>query len=178
MPELLAAPDYGDLATFDMVDGWRVPRKMSNVANWIASNLAIELNACLPDEDCGFVARSTILRLKPHGRPWRADVAFIASDRFDLRTAPEDDPWDAVPNLAVEVISPSNTVAEIEEKLEQYFAAGVELALVVSARVRRVTAYRSMKNVVVHDGSDVIDLAPALPGAALRLDDIYQRFGK
>ena len=178
MLELLEPPIDGDLATFDLVDGFRVERNMSNVANVMSFRIGALLEALLGGHNAGFVATEAIFRLKPGGKPRRPDVAYVAADRFDLRTATEKDPWDAVPNLAVEVISPSNTVAEIEEKLEEYFAAGVLLALVVSARARRVSAYRSTKDVTIYEGNDSVDLSPALPGAALRLDDLYSRFGK
>ena len=132
MLELLEPPIDGDLATFDLVDGFRVERNMSNVANVMSFRIGALLEALLGGHNAGFVATEAIFRLKPGGKPRRPDVAYVAADRFDLRTATEKDPWDAVPNLAVEVISPSNTVAEIEEKLEEYFRAGVKTVIVAA----------------------------------------------
>ena len=83
------------------------------------------------------------------------------------------DPWDVAPDLAVEVISPSNRVDEIEEKLERYFAAGVTSVLVASSRTRRVAVYSSTKSVRIYEGADHVDLAPALPGLTIALDELY-----
>jgi Uma2 family endonuclease len=105
-------------------------------------------------------------------------TCFSSPDRFDPTIAEDKDPWEFVPNLAVEVMSKTNTVNEIEEKMEDYFAAGVESVWVVSNRVRRVTVYTSMKNPVVYEGDESIDAAPVLPGLLIPLEKIFAVLGK
>ena len=50
----------------------------------------------------------------PEYEYWRADVAFVSRERWD-RT-PRDGYFEGAPELVIEVLSPSNTAAEIRQK--------------------------------------------------------------
>jgi len=173
-----SAADYGDLATYDLVDGYKVPRKMGNISNGLASRLVTLIGQFVDARNLGYVSHECIVRLTRAGVPRRPDVLFVKADRFDPTKAEDKDPWEFVPNLAVEVVSKTNTFNEIEEKMEDYFAAGVEAVWVVSNRSRRVTVYTSMKNPIVYEGDDSIDAAPILPGLKISLRSIYSVVGK
>ena len=98
------------------------------------------------------------------------DVAFVARDRL-----PADPRGFArlAPDLAVEIVSPSNTHAEIQDKVFDYLDAGSRLVWVVEPRTRSVTAYRSRTEVRVVAGSDTLDGHDVLPGFQLRLDELF-----
>jgi len=172
-----ASSEYGALATYDLVDGHMVPREMGNVSNRLALRLAAYLLQYVESRGLGFVATECIVRMTPGGVPRRPNVFFVNTERFDPETAQDKDPWEFVPNLAVEVISKTNTVNEIEEKMEDYFEAGVESVWVVSNRVRRISVYTSMKNVVVYEGDETVDAAPLLSGLTIPLQEVYARLG-
>ena len=161
-----------DSATFDIVDGFRVERHMSNEANLIACQLA-HLVGNLLQHPRGIVSTEIVVRLVPGEAPLRPDVVFISREKIRGLQRRNKDPWEVVPELVVEVVSPTNRVGEIEEKLERYFAAGVVVVLVVSSRARRVAVYSSTKSVRIHEGSEVFDLAPALPDMTIALDELY-----
>ena len=55
------------------------------------------------------------------------DVSFLAWDRLPGRKIPREPIPELAPNLAVEVLSDSNTPAEMKRKRQEYFEAGVEL---------------------------------------------------
>ena len=167
-PELLD----DDLATFDRIDGYRVERNMSNEANQLSSEL-VHLLKTLLRNDRGVVSTEIVVRLAPGTKPLRPDVVFIACAKVRGMKSRKKDPWDVVPDLVVEVVSPSNRFDEIDVKLERYFDAGVTTVLVVSSRTRRVAAYASTKSVRIHEGSESVELAPALPGLTIALDDLY-----
>ena len=172
------ASDYGDLATYDLVDGYKVPKKMGNRSNMLTGLVTAALVAYVSPRKLGFVLAECIVRMTPKGIPRRPDVLFVKPDRFDPSAAEDRDPWEFVPNLAVEVVSKTNTFNEIEEKMEDYFAAGVEAVWVVSNRTRRVTVYTSMKNPLVYEGDDSIDASPVLPGLLIPLESIFAVLGK
>jgi Uma2 family endonuclease len=54
------------------------------------------------------------------------DVSFISWDRFPGRALPAERAWALVADLAVEVLSPGNTPAEMVRKVNDYLAAGDE----------------------------------------------------
>jgi Uma2 family endonuclease len=169
--------DYGDLATFDLVDGYKVPRKMGNLSLNISGPLYRLIGNFVVPRKLGHVAYETVVRLGPNAIPRRPDVLFVKPDRFDATAAQDKDPWELVPNLAIEAISKTNTFNEIEEKMEEYFAAGVEAVWIVSNRKRRVTVFTSMKDSVVYEGDDEIDASPVLPGLKIPLRDVYAPMG-
>jgi Uma2 family endonuclease len=78
-----------------------------------------------------------------------------------------------VPNLAVEVVSPTNTADEVVEKIEEYFAAGVQLVWVIHPKRRRFEVYESPTAVRVLGPGDVLDGGTVLPGFRLPIDDLY-----
>lgn len=99
------------------------------------------------------------------------DVSFVRAER--LRDADDDGFLPLVPDLAVEVISPSERRAKIERKIAEYRAAGVPLLVIVRPRQRTVTVYEPNKPPrTLHDG-DMLDGGSALPGFALPVREIF-----
>lgn len=100
------------------------------------------------------------------------DIAFIARKNLPPGGFPPVF-WTGPPDLAVEVVSPSNTRAEIREKVLEYLAAGTRLVWVVEPRTRTVTAYRSRTDVRVLTGSDILGGHDVLPGFRLRVAELF-----
>ena len=82
------------------------------------------------------------------------------------------------PDIAVEVVSPSNTVAEMERKTGEYLAAGVQRVWVVypptPSAGRRVVIHRPDGAAVTYTGDDVIADEELLPGFSLPLSEIFE----
>lgn len=162
-----------DPLEFDVVDGYRVERNMGNRANLAASLINFRLFEHVHPRKLGFVGHELVIRLKPGAAPRRPDILFVATEHFLLADGPDRDPWEIVPDLCIEVLSPSNTFEKIEEKLIEYFAAGVRQVWVVSPRARRVSVYSSPKDVKIYDQTDEFEAAPVLPGLKLRVADLF-----
>jgi Uma2 family endonuclease len=100
------------------------------------------------------------------------DVAFVAAGRLldePLGFAP------FAPDLAVEIVSPSNTIAEIQAKVLDYLAAGTRMVWIVEPRLRSVTLYRSREDIRLLTGDAEIDGADVLPGLRLALSALFGR---
>src|SRR5438876_3261464 len=69
------------------------------------------------------------------------DVAYVSAEVMGQQTD-ETTLVDGVPILAVEILSPSDTLDEIDEKVDIYLAAGVALVWVIDPHDRTVTVYR------------------------------------
>ena len=73
------------------------------------------------------------------------DVAFISWGRIPGGPLSEAALAEVVPDLAVEVLSPSNTKAEMSRKRREYFEAGVRLVWEVDPRTRTVSVLRGTR---------------------------------
>ena len=102
------------------------------------------------------------------------DVAFIRRERL-----PAEIDWDdyvpVPPDLAVEVLSPSNTRKQVAEKVELYLAAGVPLVWVFRPRTRGVTVHRPGLPPLDLGIADELDGEDVLPGFRLKIADVYRQ---
>ena len=103
-----------------------------------------------------------VLRRNPD-RVRAPDLCFIARDRIPAGGLPRGY-LEVIPDLVVEVISPGDRAAEVQEKVEEWLTAGVRLVWALYPRTRSVAAYQSLTVVRVYTESDVLDGAPVLPG--------------
>lgn len=101
------------------------------------------------------------------------DIAFIARGNLPPAGFPRRGFWRIPPDLAVEIVSPSNTRAEIREKVLEYLAAGTRLVWVVEPRARTVTVYRSRTDLQRLGEREVLDGGDVLPGFRLPLVELF-----
>lgn len=100
------------------------------------------------------------------------DVAFIAAHRLPPGPSPTGC-WELAPDIAVEVLSPSNRPSAILEKVAQYLEAGVQLVWIVDPDREAVTIYRPDGEVRVLGVGDVLEGEDALPGFRLDVARIF-----
>jgi Uma2 family endonuclease len=101
-----------------------------------------------------------------------SDVAFVPHDRFPPMGQRTGYPR-VVPDLVVEILSPSNTASEIDEKVRICLAAGVRLVWVVDPAAEVVTGYEPDGVARLRRPGEVLDGAPVLPGFRLPLDGLF-----
>jgi Uma2 family endonuclease len=101
------------------------------------------------------------------------DVAFISWARLPGGRVPDAAIPRLAPDLAVEVLSRSNTPSEMRGKREEYFAAGVALVWMVDPDERSVTVYTSPEDSVSCGASDALGGGTVLPGFFLPLGDLF-----
>ncbi len=77
------------------------------------------------------------------------------------------------PDIAVEVVSPSDTAPEVERKVAEYLAAGSQRVWLVYPASRSVAVHRADGSVATYGGDDVITDEELLPGFSLPLADIF-----
>lgn len=91
------------------------------------------------------------------------DVSFIRGDRRPARRE-EQHFLETMPDLAVEVMSLSDTAPEVARKARRYLTAGVRLIWVVDPRRRTLTEYLPDGQVRVSNAGDIVDGRDVLPG--------------
>jgi Uma2 family endonuclease len=96
------------------------------------------------------------------------DVAFMCVGRA-LAT---DRPIEGAPDLAVEVVSPTNTPREIDQRISDYFAAGCRRVWVVYGEDREVYVH-GLAGVTCRRGDDLLEDAELLPGFSVKVSELF-----
>ena len=100
------------------------------------------------------------------------DVAYASHARRKGRPITDPAP-DMAPDLAVEVLSLSNTVREMKKKRGDYFSSGVRLVWSFDPRNRTVAVYTSVDDPVVLTIDDTLDGGDVLPGFSVSIKSIF-----
>jgi Uma2 family endonuclease len=176
---LPSPPDSESL--YEIVNGEQreIPH-MGTLAGMCASVLAQFLGTFGAQHKIGLAGVEVLFRLNPNRPARRPDVAFVRYDRWPTPTIPQDDPpaWEVIPNLAVEVVSPTNSAEEIEDKIQDYFAAGVDLVWVIYPRHRRIYVYESATQNRILVERDDLDGGNVLPGFRLNVGSLFSALTK
>ena len=154
----------------ELVDGILVEKPLGLRESVVA--IAIARIFVISPRRLGIVAgEAGTVRLLP-GLVRIPDVAFISRQRLPNGLPDEPIP-ELVPDLAVEVLSKSNTPAEMSRKLGEYFQAGVRLVWLVDPNARGVTVYRGTDDFKVVDQNGTLDGGDVIPGFALPVTKIF-----
>ncbi|MGH7545778.1 MAG: Uma2 family endonuclease, partial [Gemmatimonadota bacterium] len=118
--------------------------------------------------DVGF-----LLRLS--GDPERVrgpDVAYVSAERLPGGVLPEGYIGGA-PDLAVEVLSPSDDPVEVQQKVRDYLDAGARLVWLLAPKARTATAYRPDGSARLLREGEALDGEDVLPGLRIPLSEIF-----
>ena len=141
---------------------------------YVAIKTAVPLSAHVQSNRLGHVfAAETGFVLRRDPDTVRApDVAFIAQSRLSVHEIP-DSFIELVPDLVVEVVSPSDTRREVLDKVEDWLRAGVKLVWVLYPISRTASVYRSGASVRDLTETDLLDGEDVVPGFSCRLADLF-----
>lgn len=162
---------------YEVVGGQRVELPpMGAFPTQLASDIQFFLGRFVREHDLGRVNVEMLYRIDAENRlERRPDVAFVSYSRWPKdRPVPEDAAWDVIPDLAVEVVSPSDRAEDLMEKVGQYVEAGVGRVWVVYPRSRVVHRFEGFDRVLVIPRGGTIAEEPLLPGFRLDLNDLFE----
>ncbi len=170
--EFAALPEDGWRT--ELVDGLLVREPPAGGGHGhLGNQLGFHLTAFVRERESGYVFGADtgfILRRSPD--TVRApDVAFVAGDRFEAGLPRGYVPF--APDLAVEVVSPSNTASELQAKVLDYLTAGTRLVWVIDPSRETVTVYRSREDIRILGRDDVLDGGDVLPGFDLPIAELF-----
>jgi Uma2 family endonuclease len=159
--------------TCELIDGVLVEKPVGARESMLAIALGAALRDFIQKDDLGVI-------LGADGLLWilpdvlRApDVSFIPWSSFPDEELPEDAYWKVAPALAAEVLSRTNTKAEIGRKLTQLFDAGTQLAWVIDPKTQSAKVHTSPKRFKEIGPSGTLDGGKVLPGFKLSLADLF-----
>jgi Uma2 family endonuclease len=162
---------------YEIIDGQRVRTPPMGVfAAWTAFELARHLGN-FAVANLGRTMTEALFHLPaPINRDRRPDVAFVSYQRWAKnRPIPRtDNAWDVVPNLVAEVVSPTDSAEELDDKIAEYFRAGVQVVWVVYPNQSKIHVYSSpTQPITVLSKDDVLDGGSILPGFRLALSELF-----
>jgi Uma2 family endonuclease len=172
--DLLRLNDHSN-RLYELVDGVLVEKPMGYKESSLAMRIGRLLGNFVDEHDLGDITGADGTHRILPGIVRLPDVAFASWDRLPNRELPDVPIPDLVPDLAVEVLSPSNTRGEIKRKLKEYFLAGVRLVWVVDPKTRTAQVYTAPDESAVLAEDQTLDGGDVLPGFKLPLRKLFAR---
>jgi Uma2 family endonuclease len=161
---------------FEVVDGKVVEKApMGAYESWLTRALFKILDAAVEERGLGLVVFEMMFSLRPAvARDRRPDLAFVSAERWPIgKAVPHEAAWSVVPDLAIEVVSPSNSMTEVMTKVNEYFAAGVRRVWVIYPDQCIVYDYASPTSISVRTAADDLEGGDLVPGFRLGLAGFF-----
>lgn len=180
---LITAEELLDMPTFVNGNDWRyelirgelkVMSPTKPLHGIVCARFTIRLGGFVEEHDLGevFGAETGFLVERDPDTVLGVDAAFVSRER--LATVENFEKFfPFAPDLAVEVLSPGNTVKEIDGKIALYFAAGARAVWVFNPKRRSAIIYKSPTESHKLSEPDTLDGGDVLPGFSLALSRLY-----
>src|SRR5439155_6644485 len=130
----------GDLINGEVVrepyTGWPHGRAMFRLGSRLVEHVRIHGGGDVAGGDVAFVLDLPYDRERIRG----VDIAFVSAGRLPLGRVP-DKFFQGAPDLAVEIVSPSQTYAAVEQKILDYLDAGTRLVWVIDPASHTATVF-------------------------------------
>lgn len=101
------------------------------------------------------------------------DCAFVRRERV-VAVGEAEGFWPGAPDLAVEVVSPSDSFADVEEKVFDWLDAGTRAVVVVNPKKRSVTVYRPVSEVRILSETESLSVEDVIAGWSLPVRDLFR----
>ena len=177
--KLLAMPK-GEVR-YELVRGELVSRQWAGVRYAIASsNMLFSLLMHVKENKLGQTyPGNTGFQIESDPDHVRApSVAFVNSERMKLVKSDfetyRDRYFPGAPDLAVEVVIPSDTYFYIEDKVADWLGAGARMVIVVNADPQTATVYRSPTDITILTEADTLDGGDVVPGWRMSVSEIFE----
>jgi Uma2 family endonuclease len=162
-------------AMCELVAGTLVEKPTGIEESEIASLLIIALgNFVYPQRLGMLLAPDGMLRLMP-GLVRAPDVSFISRESYPDGKKPTEPIAPMAPDLAVEILSKSNSRTEMNRRLREYFDAGTRVVWYVDPRKMTIRVYTSPSESVTLGIADHLDGGVVLPGFRMAVRELFER---
>ncbi len=173
--DLLRMPDEGK--GYELVKGEIKELNMSRESSHVAGEVYLRVKLhCNAHQPAWVFPEGTSFRCFPDDatRCRRPDTSFIRLNRMTAAQYREDGHCSIVPDLVVEVISPTDIAEETEEKIEQWLAAGVKVLWEVYPGTRTIRAHRPDNTITLFRTADTLTAPDVLPGFSVPVADLFR----
>ena len=175
--DVIHIQDHEDISC-ELIDGTLVEKVMGFLESGLGMFLGRKLADFVDTQNLGIVTgMDGTFELMPH-LVRIPDVAFTSWDRLPGGRYPTAPIPAIAPNLAVEVLSHSNTPREMALKRRDYFAAGVELVWEVDPTDRTVAVYASPTAMRTLTIADTLDGGMVLPSFTIAVGEVFAQLDR
>ena len=155
----------------ELIDGTLVEKPVGYWEGVIAAALIRLLGNFVTPRGLGAVSGADSTMRMKSGRVRLPDVGFTSTARLPKTREPIPT---LAPDLAVGVLSETDTKAEIDQKLREYFQSGTRLAWIIDPPTRTVAVYREQGEPArVLTESETLDGEHVLPGFTLVISELF-----
>jgi Uma2 family endonuclease len=163
---------------YELVEGTLVEKPIGHPESYLALELGFLIRTFLEANDLGYcTGADDLIELSPN-LVRGPDFAFTSWTKRPQKTVDGDAITRVIPDLAVEILSPSNTRGEIERKLKEYFLAGVQMVWVIDHRKQSADVYTAPDRKTTLDEAGTLDGGAVLPGLQIPLAKLFERVEK
>jgi Uma2 family endonuclease len=151
---------------------------MSSYANRVANRLNAKLVIDQETRKSGETYVEMMFRIPIEGdvdRQRIPDVAYVSYERWpaDRPSSYSGNPFNVVPDLAVEVVSPTDKLDDVFDKAYEYLRGGVRLVWVIMPKQQQVYVYKSRDDVRIFNATDDLDGGDVLPGFKVNVGSLF-----
>lgn len=169
--ELLALDVEG---TCELVEGKLIVTPTVHRHGVMAGRLMLALVSFVEEHDLGTVGGTDVGFWMKSGNLRAPDVYFVSTERARSLEVDVDRFFPAAPDLAVEVLSPSDRAQDIEKKVIEYFDSGAQSVWIVDPQAKTVAVHHPEADPILLVGSDVLTDESVLPGFSLSLARLFR----
>jgi Uma2 family endonuclease len=155
---------------FELIEGEIVEKMPTLEYGYLAALFAGLLNLFARPKRLGYAAVEARYSLKSDKRNARLpDVSFVQAGQPLVKEGAVP----RMPDLAIEIQSPDETVKVMRDKAAYYLANGTRLVWLVFPKKRHIEVYQRGEEMEIFFGSDMLDGGALLPGFTLPLAEIF-----
>lgn len=147
--------------------GWMTGDRNSEINLQLRKWAKADGNGVATDSSTGFQL--------PNGADRAPDAAWVLRSRLAALTAEQKQKFlPLCPDFAIELLSPTDTLAKAQSKMTEYMENGLQLGWLIDPESRQAHVYRPSQAVVVLENVHEISGEPELPGFVLDLREIWE----
>ena len=145
---------------------------VAGIGAWIAH----QIHAWIESSGGGAAADAQGGYHPPKGRPRGPDISWLSDATLSLLTESQMRRrfWPVAPDFVVEIVSPSQKLADQQQKMREWITAEVQLGMLISPDDELVELYWADGRVEAFDRPDAVSCDPVMPGFTLRFDRIWR----
>ncbi len=146
---------------------------------WETGQRNSELNAVLRNwakqDGSGIISDSSTGFILPNGATRSPDAAWVKRSRLAALTPEQRKKFlPLCPDFAIELRSASDSVSDLQDKMQEYIDNGAQLGWLIDPQRKRVYVYRPNSPVECLENPSTLSGEPVLPGLVLELKEIWE----
>jgi Uma2 family endonuclease len=157
----------------ELVDGILVEKTVGAIESYLNLLLSQYLTQYVRENNLGITLGPDGMLRFTKRKIYLPDISFISWSQNPIPELKKQAVADLHPDLAVEVLSPSNTALEMQNKRKDYFAWGVQLVWELDPGAKLMRVYTSPEEFTVVDINGTLDGGLVLPGFILPMATLF-----